>query len=92
MFYGYVTKQHTGGVTLMADVIEVNFKTKKKVDKYTILKNICVVCFNSVIYDSRKGENENEPYIQISKGKGQCICKNCAVAIKEVVDENHWDQ
>lgn len=74
----------------MADIIEVNFRTKKKIEKYTILKNVCVVCFNSVIYDSRK-EN-NVPYIEISKNKGQCICKDCAIAIKEVVDANEWDK
>lgn len=76
----------------MADIIEVNFRTGKRIEKYTIIKNICVVCFNSVIYDSRKGENENSPYIEISKNKGQCICKDCSIAIKEVVDANQWDQ
>ncbi len=74
----------------MGDVIVVNFKTKTKVEKYIISKHICVVCFKDVLYDSRKAEGENEPYIQISKGKNQCICKNCAVSIKEVVDENNW--
>lgn len=73
----------------MADIIEVNFRTKSKVEKYTILKNICVVCFSSVIYDSRR--EDNAPYIEISKGKGQCICKDCSVSIKEVVDANQWD-
>ena len=76
----------------MGEVIEVNFRTKQKVQKYVVIKNICVVCFNTVIYDSRRGETENEPYIEISKNKGQCLCKNCAVAIKEVVNENAWDQ
>lgn len=74
----------------MADIIEVNFRTKKKIEKYTILKNVCVVCFNSVIYDSRK--EHNAPYIEISKNKGQCICKDCAIAIKEVVDAKEWDK
>lgn len=74
----------------MADIIEVNFRTKKKIEKYTILKNVCVVCFNSVIYDSRKANNA--PYIEISKNKGQCICKDCAIAVKEVVDANEWDK
>lgn len=74
----------------MADIIEVNFRTKKRIEKYTIVKNVCVVCFNPVIYDSRKVHNE--PYIEIQKSKGQCICKDCAVAIKEVVDANEWDK
>ena len=74
----------------MADIIEVNFRTKKRIEKYTILKNVCVVCFNPVIYDSRR--EDNEPYIEISKGKGQCICKGCSISIKEVVDENEWDR
>lgn len=73
----------------MGDVIEVNFRSKQKVQKYTIVKNICVVCFNNVIYDSRR--EDNEPYIE-TKAKGQCICKDCAVLIKEVVDENDWDE
>ena len=76
----------------MADVIEVDFRKRKKIEKYTILKNVCVVCFKDVIYDSRKEEDENDPYIEISKGKGHCICKACSVAIKEVVDENNWDK
>lgn len=76
----------------MGEVIEVNFKTKKKVEKYTILKNLCVVCHNTVVYDSRKGEDGNEPYIELSKGNGSCICKACSVAIKGVVDENEWDK
>lgn len=74
----------------MADIIEVNFRTKQKVEKYTILKNVCVVCYSSVIYDSRK--EENDPYIELSKGNGQCICKQCSIQIKEVVDENQWDK
>lgn len=72
----------------MAEIIEVDFRKKKRIEKYTILKNLCVVCFNSVIYDSRS--EDNQPYIEISKGKGQCICKDCSVSIKEVVDENEW--
>jgi hypothetical protein len=74
----------------MADIIEVNFRTKKRIEKYTILKNVCVVCFNSVIYDSRR--EDNSPYIELEKNKGNCICKDCAVAIKEVVDANEWDK
>ncbi len=74
----------------MADVIEVDFRKKKKIEKYTIVKNVCVVCFNPVIYDSRK--EDNEPYIEISRNKGQCICKACSIAIKEVVDANEWDK
>lgn len=74
----------------MADVIEYNFKTRKKIQKYTVLKNICVLCCHTIVYDSRK-EN-NEPYIDVSSAKCQCICKDCAVSIKEVVDENKWDQ
>ena len=76
----------------MADIIEVNFRTRKKVEKYTILKSVCVVCFNSVVYDSRKGEDGNEPYIELSKGNGRCMCKACAVQMKGVVDENEWDK
>lgn len=75
----------------MGDVIEVNFKTKQKVQKYTIVKSICIFCLRDVIYDSRKGE-DNDPYIEISKNKGQSVCKDCAVRVKEVVDENNWDE
>lgn len=72
----------------MADVIEYNFNTKKRIQKYTVIKSVCAVCFKSVIYDSRK--EENEVYIHIEKNKGFCICQKCAIAIKEVVDENEW--
>lgn len=75
----------------MADIIHVNFKDKHKIDKYTIFKNVCVVCFRTIIYDSRKeSTGENEEYIAIEKSRNQCICKNCSVAIKEIVDENDW--
>ena len=75
----------------MAEIIEVNFRKKQRVQKYTIHKNICVVCFKSVVFDSRLEESgQNEPYIEVSKGKFQCICQGCAVAIKGIVDENDW--
>lgn len=74
----------------MADIIEVNFRKKKRIEKYTIIKNVCVVCFRGIIYDSRK--QDNEEYIEVSKNNGQCVCKNCAIAIKELVDEHKWDK
>lgn len=74
----------------MADVIEVDFRKKRKIEKYTVIKNVCTICYNLVIYDSRKGD-DNEPYIELERKRGECVCKQCAVAIKEVVDENEWN-
>lgn len=74
----------------MGDIIEVNFRKKTRIQKYTVVKNICIVCFKNVIYDSRC--EDNEPYIEVPKTKGQCICRDCAIAIKEVVDDNEWDK
>lgn len=73
----------------MGDIIEVNFKKKEKVQKYVLTKHICIICFNSVLYDSIR--EDNEPFIELNKSKGQCICKECSVEIKGIVDENKWD-
>lgn len=72
----------------MGEVVEVDFKKKKVVKKYTITKNLCAVCGHMIVNDSRK--EDNTPYIPLSYSKGTCICKGCAVELSTLVKQGGW--
>lgn len=74
----------------MSEVIEVNFNTKARIQKYVVKEVFCVNCTKRIRYDSRL--SENMPYIDFPKSKGFCLCKDCAVAVKDVVQEEKWDE
>ena len=74
----------------MGEVIEVNFKEKKKIKKYVIKNYICLVCNQKFVNDSRLNEEENPSLISVGV-RGYCVCKDCAVDVASVVKEEKWE-
>ena len=70
----------------MAEIIEVDFKKKKKLEKYVTKKWTCSTCNDINVYDSRK--EDNVKYIQFANRS--CVCKNCATAISDTVKDEGW--
>lgn len=73
----------------MTEVIAVDFKKKKKIEKYVIKELVCAGCLVLVSTDSRK--KVNPPYIPLSGGKNQCLCKDCSVSIASLIKSEGWD-
>ena len=73
---------------MSAEVIEVNFRTKEKVQKYVVSRYVCFVCKQLFVVDSR---NTPTPLIKLGS-KGDCICKQCSVDIHNLVVEEKWNK
>lgn len=72
----------------MGEVIEVNFKEKRVVEKYTITKKVCGLCGHMVTNDTRL--TDNTPYVPLSYVKGHCVCKDCLVELATLVKQEGW--
>lgn len=65
----------------MGEVIEVNFKTGKRIQKYVCRKWSCVTCSAVYTYDSRK--ESNKKYIKFTSGA--LLCEDCAMDIYNTI-------
>lgn len=74
------------------DIINVDFETKKKLERYVRVNWYCIVCYKMFEYDSRKEQNIQRIIVNdnLHFRNEQCICQNCAVKIKDIVEENEW--
>lgn len=76
----------------MSEVINVDFVGKRKIEKYVITRWVCVICKGAHEFDSRS--ESNAPRIIFHEGgpkrNEECICKNCAINVKSVVDNQGW--
>lgn len=68
----------------MGEIIEVNFKTKKKVQKYVISKWKCVGCGHIGEHDSRK--EDNPAFIKF-EATHNCMCMDCASLVADAMKE-----
>lgn len=77
---------------MSAEIIKVDFKTGKRIDteKYVITTLICNVCRNFVKTDSRKKNNPQYIALDNWKKENACICKDCAIDIRDLCEENNW--
>lgn len=77
----------------MSTVIEVDFKNKRKIERYVITAWKCFICKNAFKNDSREPE-KNTPRIVLREGTSQraeeCICKNCSLDIKQTAESLNW--
>lgn len=75
----------------MGDVIAVDWKERKKIEKYTVHRHQCVMCFSLIVFDSRR--EYNEPYLEYpGPSKTTHLCKHCALAVHDSVIELGWNK
>lgn len=76
---------------MSTEIINVDFKTKKRIERYTTTTLLCNVCKSLVKIDSRKAVNPQYIALENWKKENACICKACAVDIRMLCEENNWN-
>lgn len=76
---------------MSTEIIHVDFKTKKRVEKYVVSTLICNVCKSLVKTDSRKKDNPQYIALDNWKKENACICKDCAVDIRGLCEASDWN-
>lgn len=65
------------------NIIKVDFKSKKKIEKYEVRSWLCGVCFRDFKYDSRK--DKRAPLLV--RIRNDYYCASCIKAMNDLVEK-----
>lgn len=75
------------------EIIDVNFAERRKIQKYVTIDWLCIICAKMFEFDSRNEYNTQRIILRdnLQKRNQECICEECAVNIKSLVDKEGWE-